>query len=96
MRIQVCRHWVERKEPTPSSGGWFKRGIESAAFASALGRSLFGMVRGGSTLGRSFFGDLKVGTRGGPSIGFGVGEASSQGWHSGSTGRIDLERCLFD
>ena len=34
-------------------------------------RSLFGMVRGGSTLGRSLFGDLKVGTRGGPSIGFG-------------------------
>ena len=43
------------------------------AFASALGRSLFGLVRGGSTLGRSFYGDLKVGTRGGPSIGFGVG-----------------------
>ena len=74
MRMLVRRHRVERKEPTPSSGGWFKRGIESAAFASALGRSLFGMVRGGSAVGRSLFGDLKVGTRGGPSTGFGMGE----------------------
>ena len=56
MRIQVCRHWVERKEPTPSCEGWFKWGIGSVAFASALGRSLFGMVRGGSALGRSFSG----------------------------------------